>query len=369
MRFAIALSSAAAITAVAAAKSSLWVDQAPSYVRPYVIEHYANAQSCEVGAQNYRFYVTGASSGGAFSLLGTNSPSSTALGVLPHQHETHHENFFCYKGRFQLWADKYNDSEARLFTPGDYGSVPINTTHTYQLLDPDTELTGVIFPGGFEDLFFAIADRNVSYVSETPYRPEAVSDAAGSGSSASLISTLESFDVYAQLEFTPRRDIVNGSSPSNTTWHSDANSIPSVAGEPYFIAGNYGPKYLTKSSGTWHIIQPFVTPVTGATQNFTQGSIIISRQVSNATVEEHKLSGHTAFQVLEGSLRVTIGGETATLIGGDVAFIPSETSFRYWSEVAFTKFMYVSAGTQGLDQQLLSGASSCNYTAIPVYDA
>jgi quercetin dioxygenase-like cupin family protein len=83
--------------------------------------------------------------------MSTNAPSSSALGVLPHIHQKHYENFFNFKGRFQLWAQKdSNEQQARLLTQGDYGSVPRNTTHTFQLLDPDSEMVGVIVPGGFE---------------------------------------------------------------------------------------------------------------------------------------------------------------------------------------------------------------------------
>ncbi|KAI5361049.1 putative rmlC-like cupin domain superfamily, rmlC-like jelly roll protein [Septoria linicola] len=124
---------------VACGWASLWVDQAPDYVRPYAIEHYANAQALTIGAQTYRFPITGAASGNKFSLLTTNAPASGDLGVLPHIHELHHENFFCLKGRFQLWAHKGNATDARLLTAGDYGSVPSGTTHTFQIVSPDTE--------------------------------------------------------------------------------------------------------------------------------------------------------------------------------------------------------------------------------------
>jgi hypothetical protein len=62
----------------------------------------------------------------------------------------HYENFFNYKGHFQLWTEKDGDEQAHLLTAGDYGAVPHNTTHTFQILDPDTEMVGVIQPGGFE---------------------------------------------------------------------------------------------------------------------------------------------------------------------------------------------------------------------------
>lgn len=59
-----------------------------------------------MGSQVYRFPVTGPSSGYAFKLMSTNAPASGSLGVLPHIHQAHYENFFNFKGRFQLWAQK-----------------------------------------------------------------------------------------------------------------------------------------------------------------------------------------------------------------------------------------------------------------------
>ncbi|KAK4547629.1 hypothetical protein LTR36_000586 [Oleoguttula mirabilis] len=355
-------------TLAAAATSSLWVDTPPTFVRPYVIGHYANAEATRVGAQIYRFYVTGPSSGGLFTLLGTNSYSSGALGVLPHIHERHHENFFCYKGRFQLWTEKTDVgvNDGRLMTAGDFGTAPINTTHTFQILDPDTEMIGVIVPGGFEDLFFAISDGNVTYPNLTPYPPQTFSDAAGAGSSSSEITALEQFDVYAQLDYTPRRDFVNGTAPANATWHDGPNTIPSVSGTPYFVASNYGPKYINGAYGIWQIVQPFVTAVTGE-HDYTEGSITISAQPANATVPTWNLTNHTAFQILEGALSLTMGQETVTLASGDVAFIPGQTEFQYWSEGAFTKFHYVSAGSAGIEKALMAHAGNWSYPAFPTY--
>lgn len=121
-----------------AASSSLWVSEVPDSPRPYAVRHYG-IDGVAVGAQVYRFPVTGASSDNAFTLISTAAPASGYLGVLPHVHLTHYENFFCLKGRIQLWtaeADTYANEEARLLTPGDYGAVPHNTTHTFQVQDP-----------------------------------------------------------------------------------------------------------------------------------------------------------------------------------------------------------------------------------------
>lgn len=135
----------------------LYLENAPSSPRPYIIPHYANSHAVTIGSQLYRFTVTGPSSGNAFTLMSTNAPSSPSLGVLPHIHQKHYENFFSFKGRFQLWAQKdqrgqreQREQQARLLTQGDYGSVSRNTTHTFQILDPDTEMVGVVVPGGFE---------------------------------------------------------------------------------------------------------------------------------------------------------------------------------------------------------------------------
>lgn len=121
-----------------APKSSLWVSEVPSSPQPYAVRHFGIPGTAVYG-QIYRFPVTGPSSDNAFTLISTASPGSGALGVLPHTHHTHYENFFCLQGRLQLWtsdAETFENEEARLLTPGDYGAVPHNTTHTFQILDP-----------------------------------------------------------------------------------------------------------------------------------------------------------------------------------------------------------------------------------------
>lgn len=118
--------------------SALWVSEVPDSPRPYAVRHYG-IDGVAVGAQVYRFPVTGPSSDYAFTLISTASPASGYVGVLPHVHHMHYENFFCLKGRLQLWtadADTFENEEARLLTAGDYGAVPHNTTHTFQIQDP-----------------------------------------------------------------------------------------------------------------------------------------------------------------------------------------------------------------------------------------
>lgn len=373
--------------------SSLWVSEVPSSPRPYAVRHYG-IPGVVVGAQTYRFPVTGPSSDYAFTLISTGAPASGSLGVLPHAHLTHYENFFCLKGRFQLWtatAEDYQNEEARLLTPGDYGAVPHNTTHTFQVLDPDTDMVGVIQPGGFEDLFYALANANYTSPLQSPYDINDASpyNATSSSPPAEVIAALESFDVYAQLNFTPSRELVNGSYSAATGsgdvngWHAAAAELGADETTPYFVAKDFGPKWLSDEAGFYQIVQPLVTPTQSA-GNFTLATISISQKLSNDSAMSipgndtsaaaagtsasgsTALTGHSAFEVLEGLLSVEIGGETIQLATGDVVFVPAGTAFQYYSVVPFTKVYYISQGADGLDTRLMAnGVSGWEYPAWP----
>lgn len=371
---------------------TLWVSEVPSSPRPYAVRHYG-IPGVVVGAQTYRFPVTGPSSDYAFTLISTGAPASGSLGVLPHVHLSHYENFFCLKGRFQLWtasAETYENEEARLLTPGDYGAVPHNTTHTFQVLDPDTDMVGVIQPGGFEDLFYALANANYTSPLQSPYDINDASpyDAISSSPPAEVIASLESFDVYAQLNFTPSRDLVNGSYSAAkmagdlTGWHTDAAELGADTKKPYFVAKDFGPKWLSDEAGFYQIIQPLVTPTQSA-GNFTLATITMSQKLSNESAMSipgndtaaaasmsasgrTSLTGHSAFEVVEGLLNFELNGETIQLTTGDVVFVPAGTAFQYYSVVPFTKVFYVSQGADGLDTRLMAnGVSGWEYPAWP----
>ncbi|EKG13902.1 Cupin RmlC-type [Macrophomina phaseolina MS6] len=364
----IAVGSAAPAARAAAASSSLVVDEAPQSLRPYVLPKFAG-QAVAVGQQIYRFSVTGNSSDGAFTLMQTNAPDSTELGVLPHIHKAHYENFYCTKGRIQLWAKTNATGEqARILTQGDYGAVPHNTIHSFQITDPDTQLTGVIQPGGFEELFIAIGDGSYNSSTGSAYVPAASnSSASGAGSSSSLISALESFDVYAQLDFSPRQDFVNGSAGGNGAWHNGANALAKDAHTPNFVAKGYGPKYLNADDGVYRVVQPLVTGAQSA-GNFTMGTVTMSPLLANQTASQQNLTQHLAFQLEEGELVVALDGyDEISLIQGDVVFIPAGTPFTYHASRPFTKFLYVSAGSDGFDYQLLQKSVSWDYITYPTY--
>ncbi|RBR24904.1 uncharacterized protein FIESC28_02322 [Fusarium coffeatum] len=304
-------------------------------------------------------------SDGAFTLLQTNAPSSSELGVLPHIQKAHYENFYCTKGQFSLWVESDSPAQqGRQLTPGDCGAVPHNIKHTFQILDPDTQMTDVIHAGGFEELLIALGDDFSSKTGKM-FVPAALNDSS-SGTGPDVITALESFDVFAQLDFEPRQDFSNGQAGGLFQWHNDTDTLAVDSTTPNFIAKNRGPKYLNNIGGTYQLIAPLATKdPTGS--SFTMGTLTLRRQIEGIRAISTNLREPVAFQLEEGKLRISIDGyEAMELIQGDVVFVPSNTSFTYHALVPFTKFLYVSGGKDGFDQTLMEGAKAWDCTIYPV---
>lgn len=253
-------------------------------------------------------------------------------------------------------------------------------------------MVGIIQPGGFEDLFYALADGNFTPSAFAPYKLTDANayNATSSSPPESVLSALESFDVYAQLAFSPSVELLNGSYSStgaSTGWHEGQHVDHLGADEttPYFVAKDYGPKYLSTEAGFYQIVQPLVTGTQSA-GNFTSATIIVSQKLSNessmsvvgnttttsaaatvaSTSGSSALSGHSAFEVIEGLFTFEMSGETLQMATGDVVFVPAGTAFQYYSQVPFTKVLYISQGADGLDSRLIAnGESGWEYTTWP----
>jgi len=278
----------------------------------------------------------------------------------------HYENFYCLRGRYNLWASKDGSDSGRQFTPGDYGAVPHNTTHTFQITDPFTELVGVISPGGFEDLFYFLGSANISSKTQAPYVPN--SNVTTPGGDPSVITALESFDVHAQLMYSPPMTFdVNGTTDSSAAWHNGDNELAADDSTPFFVAKDYGPKFLSGDAKSGYIVtQPFITSVQSA-GNFTEGTITLSKPTSDSSPATWNLPGHTALEVVDGVVYVKVEGfaETLLLAVGDVVFVPAGTSFSFWGGAAFSKALYVGQGNDTLDSRIMKEAKSWNSPVWP----
>ncbi|THC98491.1 hypothetical protein EYZ11_001999 [Aspergillus tanneri] len=331
---------------------SIIVDEAPDFVRPYVLPKYKGRAVTLTMSQTIRFSITANSSDGAFSLIQHNGKASGFLSGRPHTHEVTHEHLYCSRGRSQLWGQQnITDAshEARVATPGDYGNIPPGTIHIFQLVDPDSQLTHAFHPGGFENLFNIFSKGNYdTHGVSSPYIPTTDDSSTFGPMAPEEYNLLVSLDLYAasEEEFIPRRDFVNGTAGDGETkqsWHNGPNTLPDNPTTPYFIAKDYGPKYLNTDIG-YKVIQPLTTAAQ-TEGNFTMGTIIMSPKMANETVSQATLPHHFALQMDEGQLSFQVQGYPGVhLLYGDVAFVPAGTPFSYYATVPYTKFMYMNAG-------------------------
>jgi quercetin dioxygenase-like cupin family protein len=329
--------------------ANLWLTTTPDSVMPYAL---LKGHGVPLGGGDTwnRFPVTGNSSGGAFCVMNTHGPGQNTggpPGLFPHVHRKTYENFYARKGRVQLWGQSLDGflknttvQQTRILSPGDFGAIPNGGIHTFSMLEPDTVLTGVLVPGGFEEFFFKMASPKFDFRS------------------------LNHFDVYPQMNFTPRLDAVNGIG-GDGRWYNGPNTLPGNNLGPNFIAKNYGPKWLNSQHGYYQIVMPFVTGK--ETDNkFAQGTITMSLKKTNQNAPILKLAQHTAFLLEEGQLNVGVEGyDPIHLVDGDLVFVPANTPFTYYAEAEFTKFMYVSGGGDGLDSILIAGGKSFGKAIYP----
>lgn len=223
-------------------------------------------------------------------------------------------------------------------------------------------MVGVIQPGGFEQLFYFLAQANYT---STTYAPFPQGNFTTPGGDAGTISKLQEFDVYAKLDFSPPTDFdANGvaGDAGVGVWHNGENALAGDSQTPFFVAKSYGPKYLAgggNGTGEYFIVEPFVT-ATQSAGNFTQGTITMSQLPSGVKPETYSLPGHTALEVIDGLVGVRIGGfeEDVMMAIGDVVFVPANTTLSFWGEAAYSKVLYVGQGRDTLDARLMAEARS-----------
>ncbi|KAK5996746.1 Quercetin 2,3-dioxygenase [Cladobotryum mycophilum] len=333
-----ALSLAASVSAASDTNtSSLIVKEAPNFVRPYVLPKYkGKAVKLTSSGQIIRFSITANSSDGAFSLVQHNGRVTTWTPARPHTHQITHEHFYSARGRSELWAKKNVTGAVDKARP----------------TDPDSQLSHIFHPGGFEHLFELV------WSDPAPFGPLKPGE-------AERFATLDLYAIDA-VDYVPRRDFVNGTAGDpDTPWHNGNNTLPDSDTEPYFVARDYGPKFLNSENG-YKVIQPLMTPTQATHGNFTLGTIIMSEKLDNETASVATLPHHFALQMEDGQLVLELHGyKKAYLLPGDVAFVPANTTFKYTATVPFTKFLYMNGGAKGLEYQLLKKSVSWDFPAYP----
>lgn len=179
------------------------------------------------------------------------------------------------------------------------------------------------------------------------------------------------FDVQIISDPHLNYDIVNGTT-NNATWHTGNNTLASDHTTPYYVANNWGPKYLvnTTDADDGKVIAPLVTS-TQSDGNWTLGTVAMKKSDSS------KLPSFTSYEkgqvifVIEGRVQVELSGGkypgTYTLNHHDTIYIAPGQNFRYWNPANWAKVYIASAGTSGILPDLLNKASSWGYATFPAY--
>jgi hypothetical protein len=179
--------------------------------------------------------------------------------------------------------------------------------------------------------------------------------------------TMEELDIYPVPGFIQRTDVGNGSAPVSGSWHVKAEALPKDPTEPFYVAKDFGQKFLNSENG-YTIISPLNRPPYSAPYNFTISHLTLSKPKQIAAVPWRSTPEHSAFRPQDGALSLQVDGygDAVQVLPGDVASIPKNTKFRVYAIVPGTKTLYVSAGGNGLDTELLKSAKPWESPTWPV---
>ncbi|KAH6705219.1 hypothetical protein BKA61DRAFT_679974 [Leptodontidium sp. MPI-SDFR-AT-0119] len=100
-------------------------------------------------------------------------------------------------------------------------------------------MVGIISPGGFEVLFYALSTGNYISPTVSPYDPSIKASPTATPDDV-FNMVLEGFDVV---------------------WHTGSKSLAKDSTTPFFVAKDYRPQYLNNQTGNYKFIQPFVVSV------------------------------------------------------------------------------------------------------------
>lgn len=338
---------------------NLTVYEEPNEVRPYVIP-YLRGFAVQAFGYVVGFPVTNVSTAGAISLITVHGKKEPMVPV--HYHSRYHETFFVAKGAINLFAQ----NETRRLGPLDIGSVPPNTNHSFELLEPDTEIIGAVTPGGFS-FYQQVGD----YYAPEVLSPFPTDDPNPPANLSRVEAATGLYYDYNPTNYQLNFDMTNGTTDSTEPWHTGNNYLPQIL-TPYYVAGGWGPKYLHRELG--QVVHLYMT---GQESNNAMTIATLTMRAARANETEKEWSSESVaqlFRVLEGQLYIKMLNQTAVLGTGDTAVVPQGVRFSYWSNVAFTRVYTVAAAipgvslntsTFGVVHDLLAASESWDYAIFP----
>jgi quercetin dioxygenase-like cupin family protein len=326
--------------------SSLIVDVAPDTPQPYVLPN-LKGHAIDFGGLILRTLVSNSTSQGSLSLLSVNSGPS-GLNLI-HAHKEV-EAFYALKGSVQVFQNADTGREMRA---GDFAMLAPGNNHTYRPNDLDFQLSLCMAPGGIDEFF---AEAGAEYDGASPFNPEGHAEL----NVPKVLGLMPEYNIMPAPRNSIDLDWTNGTTAEGLdTWRQSEQPLPQDGKEAYFLASNFGPKYLYLDRGA--VIASLTSPKqTGGVLSVAT----IALKPASKPQGTHKYKIDQAFQVTEGQLILEIGDETVQLIFGDVVFIPRGTQFRLWSTVGFTKFIVWSAG-RGLADEMIERSEPWAFAVWP----
>lgn len=203
------------------------------------------------------------------------------------------------------------------------------------------------------------------YPSSTPYEPVPGITLPSTPPPPFDPTAFAGFDIYPQPDFVPRQDFLDGTAPANSGWHITENALPNDGTTPFFLATDFAPKYLNKQDG-YQVIHTLSTVTQSAAHNFTLSYITMTRLQANVTPTKHQFLGATGFRIDRGAMMLSVNGyPEEQMLQGDVAFIPGNTTFSYYSKIPYTKVLHMASGVNGLDSTLLKTSTPWDFPTWP----
>lgn len=338
------LSTVTTVSTVPAA-GGLVVDTAPTTPQPYVLPN-LKGYAVDFGGLIIRTLVPNTTSSGAFSIVGVNS-GPAPLNLIHSHREV--EAFYALKGSVQVF---HNANTGREVRANDFALLAPGNNHTYQPIDLDFQLSLCMAPGGI-DGFFASAGN--PYHSAAPFNPEGGAEL----NVTKVLGLMPQYNIVPAPFNAINMDWTNGTTADGLdSWNVADQTLPTDPSKAYFVSSNRGPKYLQRDAGK------VIAQLASCEQTSDKLSVATIAMKPSHKPSAVQFDVDHALQVTEGQLKFEINGQTVELVFGDLAFIPKDTSFRYWSTVGFTKFVVWSAG-YGLADSLISGSEGWEYGVWP----
>ena len=262
-----------------------------------------------------------------------------------HYHEREHDTWLCLRGQLQVWA---NDT-SRILNAGDFAYVPPGDKHSYQCKSPRTQFFGVVSPGGWE-AFFDVAGE--------PWDKDCLPEPGHPFDFSKMGPAMGKYDVHpVEQEFC---EAVNGDATDRAL--PDAKSS-------YFLQAGYGPR--ARLGG--HLV---TTLLSGDLSDEAIDMITIEGMRGAEIAPISHSNTHVTLFVLDGTIELSLNGETHEVSAQDVINIPA--GYAYASKVTSGSARWIVTGGNGNGVRIFAAAgeatdlthctSATTPAAIPVTD-